>query len=227
MTVQLSQKALGLIAIGLSAFYLLMPSTFAAVLVDESAQDSLSGDKVESSSIFSGGHSSSSSARAKDVYEDLASFKRKKKMGISTTFAGATGLIGVNLDLNIFEDFAISLGGGVSHGFNSYNIHVKQTLGNDAFQPYFAFGYSRWFSNGGGPVDHTSPSLVVNKFLSEGAKHSGQFAENILYPAIGLQYVNLTGDYQGLGFFGELLMVMDMNNLAVGPTAGVGSIFYF
>ncbi len=208
----------------LTALLLFVPPAPAAILVDETEQNSLSADKVEDSPVRTV-HTSSS--RRQNIFDDISSFKRKKKMGISMTLAGATGLVGMNLDLNIFEDFAISLGGGLSHGFNAINFHVKQTLGGETFQPYFAFGYSRWYSNGGGPVNQTSPPIVGNKFLSESQKHSGEFAENIIYPAIGLQYINLKGDYQGLGFFGELLMVMDINNLAVGPTAGIGSIYYF
>jgi hypothetical protein len=199
----------------LIGIFLGMSSASAKVLIDESADQSLLS------------RSGAAIARSKEAFDDLASFKRKKKMGISTTLAGATGLFGINLDLNIFEDFAISLGGGVSHGFSSYNMHIKQTLGVDAFQPYMVFGYSRWFSDGGGPVSQTSPGLLVHKFLSEGARQSGQFAENIIYPALGLQYVNLTGEYQGFGVFAEVMVLMDLNNLAVGPSAGTGAIYYF
>jgi hypothetical protein len=200
----------------------------AAILVDESdeAHQDRSTSRITQSPDQ--GLTNRTVLRSDETFADVASFKHRKKMGISATLAGATGLVGTNLDLNIFEDFAISIGGGVSRGFGCYNAHVKQTLGGgENFQPYFAMGYSRWFSNGGGPIDQTSPSFVANKFLSDNAKATGKFAENIIYPALGLQYVNINGDLRGLGFFGEALVLMDLNNLAVAPTLGIGSILYF
>jgi len=162
-----------------------------------------------------------------DFFADAGALKHKKKMGVSATFAGATGLLGTNLDMNIFQDFAVSVGGGVSRGFQALNVHVKQTFGGVSFQPYMAIGYSRWYSNGNGPVNQTSPGFVADKFLSASERASGRFAENIVYPAFGSQYLFLNGDLRGLGFFGEVLMLMDLNKIALAPTLGVGSIYYF
>lgn len=165
-----------------------------------------------------------------DLKSDQSDFhlKKTKKLGLQTTFAGATGLFGLNLDINFAEDFAISLGYGFSRGFDAINVHFKRALGGTGFIPYFVAGYSRWFSKGEpGEIQNTAPSILSGKFLSRRERETGIFSENIIYPGLGIQYINADGEWQGLGFFAEVLLLLDIDDFQAGPTAGIGSIYYF
>lgn len=171
------------------------------------------------------GSKSSASMRSFDSAGDL---KKSKKMGLQTTLAGATGLLGLNLNLNFTKNFEFSLGVGVSRGFRSFNTHIKTPMGGKSFSPYFVGGYSRWSSSGSEDgVQSTSPSVLAKKFLSGHERRTGEFAENIIYPGLGLQYVQLEGELQGMGLFAEILMLVDIEDFLTGPTAGVGAIYYF
>ncbi|OFZ18039.1 MAG: hypothetical protein A2Z20_07965 [Bdellovibrionales bacterium RBG_16_40_8] len=186
----------------------LVPSLHAAIEVDETWW---SGSRVANNSFTSG-----------------IALKKTKKMGIQTTFAGATGLAGLNIDLNFSEDFALSVGYGVSRGFQAINIHAKQSLGGTSFIPYFVWGYSNWHAHGReSGVYNTSPAILAAKFLDAKEKRTGVFAKNIVYPGLGIQYINLSGDWLGLGFFAEVLALVDINDFLAGPTAGIGTIYYF
>lgn len=154
--------------------------------------------------------------------------KSNKRIGIQGTLAGAAGLAGLNLDMNLTKSFAFSLGLGVSRGFQSYNMHIKRSLGEGDFIPYFVAGYSRWYSGeGAGEVKRTSPPILANKFLSGRERATGVFTKDIIYPGFGLQYLLSEGDLQGLGFFAEALMLVDVNDFLAGGTGGIGTIFYF
>lgn len=174
------------------------------------------------------GWGAASRLKQSSTYSSGSGLKATKKIGISATFAGPVGLFGTNLDINFTEDFALSLGVGLSQGFNSFNVHMKRTLGGESFQPYFAAGYSRWSARGNeGSVEQTTPGVLADKFLSDREKRTGEFVENIIYPGLGLQYLTLDGDWQGLGVFAELQVLLDLDDIAVGTTASVGSIYYF
>jgi hypothetical protein len=192
----------------------LTTQAFAQILIDESG----------SSSRWLG-----NSVRSElSQFSSVESLRGLKRMGLSATVAGATGLIGTNMHLNFTRDFTFSLGIGMSHGFQSFNMHIKQSLGGETVMPYFVAGYSRWYTNGPeGTVDRTSPPMMGKKFLSARERQTGEFAENIIYPGLGLEYVTLSGDWQGMGFFAEALFLLDIDDFVAGGTAGVGTIYYF
>ena len=170
----------------------------------------------------------SGSRANKNTFDSGLALKRTKKMGIQTTFAGATGLVGLNADLNFAEDFAVSIGYGVSHGFQAFNIHVKESLGGKNFIPYFVGGYSRWYAHGReGGAHNTSPAFLADKFLSAHERRTGDFSKDIIYPGLGLQYLNIDGDWRGLGFFAETLFLVNLNDFLASATAGLGTIYYF
>lgn len=192
----------------------LASSAFAQILIDESG---------------SSGRWLGSSVRSElSQFSSAESLRGLKRMALSATVAGATGLIGTNMHLNFTRDFTFSLGIGMSHGFQAFNMHIKQSLGGGTVMPYFVAGYSRWYTNGPeGAVDRTSPPIMGKKFLSPRERQTGEFAENIIYPGLGLEYVTLSGDWQGLGFFAEALFLLDIDDFVAGGTGGVGTIYYF
>jgi len=193
--------------LGLVVLTMVATTSFASILIDESAPV---GNRYK---------------RSRDLETDL---KAKKKVGVSSTVAGAFGLFGVGIDLNFTRDVAFSIGAGLSQNFSAFNMNMKFALSDGSFQPYFVGGISRWSANGSnGEITHSTPGFLESKFLSDSERRSGKFAKNIIYPGLGLQYLNTSGDLEGLGYFAEVLMMMEISSLAVAPTGGVGAIYYF
>lgn len=162
------------------------------------------------------------------TFNSGAELKGLKKIGVGTTAAGAMGLLGLNLFINFSPDFTLSLGYGFSRGFNSANINFRYAMGGDQLIPYFTGGYSRWFSTQDDePVGKTSPSFFKNRFLNSKERATGQFGENLLYPGIGLEFLNKGGEWSGLSFFAEVIYLLDIDDFEAAPTAGIGTVLYF
>ena len=69
--------------------------------------------------------------------------------------------------------------------------------------------------------------ILGTKFLNADEKDQGEFAVNLLYPAIGIQYMQLGGEYAGVGVHAKILMLMDVDDFVAAPTGEVGVSFYF
>lgn len=161
-------------------------------------------------------------------FHDMYSLKSRDKAGISTTVAGPMGLFGVSIDLNFTPETTFSIGGGISQGFDAYDMDIKTDLTSGAFQAFFVGGFARWFSNRAhANLKNASPSFLYSKFLNSYERKTGIFAKNIIYPGLGLQYTELHGEYAGLGLFGEVITMMELSRLTLVPTAGLGAIYYF
>lgn len=160
-------------------------------------------------------------------FDSGMSLKQKKRMAVTASLAGAHGLAGINLDVNLTGDLAVGIGMGASRGFNSFNLNVKQTLGGTHFLPYFVGGYSRWTNDGGENVDRSSPGFFAKEFLSSRERATGEFAENIFYPGAGIQYIVTEGDWTGYGTYFEVLYLIDIDDFQAAMTGGLGASVYF
>jgi hypothetical protein len=170
---------------------------------------------------------SNSNSQSRAEFASASSMKEKRRMGVSTHFTGAVGLSGLSLDLNLTSRLSASIGLGASRGFQSFNMHFRNYFSGKNFTPYFTGGYSRWYSNDRERVGNTAPAFFSKKFLSGGELRKGEFAENILYPGFGAQYMNLSGEWAGFGYYMEALYLVDMDDLVAAPTVGVGINYLF
>jgi len=154
--------------------------------------------------------------------------RAKKRVGLGASFAGAVGLGGVNLNLNFTPEYTFILGVGLSHDFQTLNVGLKKYLGGRTVQPYAVAGYTNWHAEGESRnLEKTSPALLSNRFLSRHERETGRFSENIVYPGLGLEYTTVEGPYQGLSFYAEAMWLVDLDDIAMGATGGIGSIYYF
>jgi hypothetical protein len=170
----------------------------------------------------------SSITRSDDVEDSVGtSIKGERRMGLSTTFAGAIGLAGLAIDLNLTERFSYSIGLGGARGFQSFNMNIRNYFSSNNFQTYFTAGYSRWYSSSGDKVTSTSPPFMAKKFLSAKERASGNFSENIIYPGLGAQYISPSGEWKGFGFYFEALYLLDIEDFEAAPTAGLGATYLF
>lgn len=155
-------------------------------------------------------------------------FRQSRKVGVGFGLAGAYGIAGTHLELNFVPEVGLLVGFGLGSGYQTFNLQLKKVLAGDSFMPYIAGGLARWYS-----VDEsrkrtsTQPHFLADRFLNRSERQSGEFAEVMLYPAVGLQYLQLGGDWSGFSLYAEIQMLVDVDDLVSALNGGVGTTFYF
>jgi len=202
----------------------------AAVLVEE-------GGVTTNPSIEAPQSEESSSSRATlrldrgTAYLDGRALRKDRTISVGPVFGGPAGLVGLQGEFNVQPEISILAGFGGGVGFRSISFQVKRVFEGTYVLPYVAGGYSRWYSSGGGvesgPVDQTNPEFLRNAFLSQKSKESGNFGEDLIFPTVGLQYLQLNGVLAGFSVFAEVSALVDLNRLVMAPTGALGSIYYF
>jgi hypothetical protein len=155
--------------------------------------------------------------------------RKKRRVGVGAQGAGALGLGGVFLELNITErdGFVAGFGGG-GPAFQAWTIQYKKVLAGEWLLPYMAGGLARWNNFKAEPgITESTPGILTERFMSQSDRERGVINEWILYPAIGLQYVQLEGEWAGFSVFLELDMLIDVQDFVAGPTGALGMSYYF
>lgn len=179
-----------------------------AVLVEEN------GRKISSSSYVS-------SRNGND-------FKNNRKIGAGISLAGVQGLVGANIEINFSSETALITSFGLAEDFNSFGFSIKRSLNGKYFSPYLSGGFTRWYSGkDNGSIKSTTPGFLGNKFLSSKELSTGNFAETLLYPALGIQYLQLDGEWAGSSLFAEVVLLFDIDDFQTAPTGSVGYLYYF
>jgi len=161
--------------------------------------------------------------------EDAISMHNIRKVGLGVTAAGASGLAGINLEFHFSPDTAFLTGVGIASGFQTFKIQLKKYLTGTWFLPYMSVGYARWYSVGedNKNIKTSTPSFLAKRFLNDTEKRTGQFAENLIYPSLGLKYMQLTGEWAGVSAHAEVILLMDIDDLVVAPTGEIGMTYFF
>jgi hypothetical protein len=178
-------------------------------------------------SIFNEPTALYSSSRTKFEATNPMEFHEKRKMGVGTVFSGATGLLGAHMQFFLGTDFALGVGYGGADNLKALNVYFRELLTNNTFSFYWTAGYARWWNNGGKALSSSRPDYLYERFLSPSEKASGTFVEHIIYPGIGGQFYNLSGDFAGTSFYAEGLLITDVGALRVNPALGLGAFYYF
>jgi hypothetical protein len=175
-------------------------------------------DNKSAREIFEGGDYSS-------VYE----MRAKRRVGLGVEAAGELGMLGVQAELNFAMDDSAVVGFGGGPQYSSFNVGWHHNFGGRAISPFTSVSYSRWYSNAstGSTVGDTTPSFLGQKFLTEGERESGRFAENFVIPGAGLQYNILSGPYAGTTIYAEAMLLVSMANLANTITGAFGAQYFF
>src|SRR5690606_13392293 len=133
---------------------------------------------------------------------DLYEFRSHRKVGFGLGMAGIYGLTGAQLELNFVPEVSLITGFGLGSGYQAFNLQIKRTLTGNSFMPYISGGFARWYSVGdNGRITDTNPGFLSKRFLNDDEKRSGKFAEILLYPALGLQYLQLQGEWSGFSLY--------------------------
>lgn len=157
------------------------------------------------------------------------SFRARRKIGLGVEAAGSLGLVGAKTEINLTRIASFGGGFGLGPGYQSFNVFFKRAIGGDAFVPYIGGGFSRWYSVGdkNENISDTNPGLLANKFLSDEEKRTGSFSETLIYPSLGVQYYQLSGDWVGASLYAEILFLMNLDGFASAATGGLGFMYYF
>ncbi len=160
---------------------------------------------------------------------DGMDLRTKRRMGVGAAAAGAHGVFGINIDLNLTSRITTELGFGLSTEFQTFHFAVKRYLGGESVLPYIGLGYARWSNNGEtrGGIEETNPGFVAEQFMSEEDKEKGRITANILYPAAGIQYLLLDGRWAGFGIHAEIDILLEVSELEAAPTGSIGATYYF
>ena len=151
-----------------------------------------------------------------------------KKMGIGLSAAGALGLVGLKLEINFTPEYSLVSGFGGGLGYRSYTFQIKRTFGYRVFSPYVSVGFANWSSEKEKNVRRQQvPSFFSSKFLSSHEKVNGKFSKNIIYPGLGVQVMEVHGNWEGLTLYIEGLLLVDIEDAVYQPRGGLGLTYYF
>lgn len=175
----------------------------------------------------SNGREDAQATKIRSRFESALDLHRERKMGIGFMAAGATGVAGINMQMNFALDTGFEIGYGTGRDFNAFHFSIKQLLGTGFFAPYYGLGYARWSGRGQPIGSRSNPGILSEKFLSGEERQSGEFAENLIYPSLGFQVYKMSGDWAGSSIFAELVYLVDLDDFSGGPTGGLGYTYFF
>jgi hypothetical protein len=153
----------------------------------------------------------------------MEELRMSKRFGVGFSAAGPVGLLGIEVDLNLSEDFSVGGGIGTGLGYSTFMVKGRYFLIGDAVSPYLGVGYARWWNDEATDAKDLSPGILPNTFLAEKTDLSQGFDVHMVYPALGVQFMH------SLGFeiFAELQYLMKLFDMSGGVYAGLGMHWYF
>ena len=170
-------------------------------------------------------------AESRSVYgaDSGMSLRSSRRAGVGVNAAGAYGIMGMNLELNLTPRWSTIVGFGLSTEFQTFNFQARRVLGGEALLPYLGFGLAHWSNNGekSGGISKTNPSYVAEQFMDDEDRELGRISETLIYPALGLQYLILEGNWTGVGVNLELDLLLEVSTLEAVPTGSLGVSYYF
>jgi len=162
-------------------------------------------------------------AQEASTYTDNMKMRSDRRIGVGVEVGGESGLLGGLLELNMEDENAATIGLGFGNTFQSFSVNWKHSFEGNFFTPYTTVGYSHWYGNGG----HAPSSHVLDEMLNSDEKSTDRFGLDLAVAGAGVQYQELSGDFQGTSFFGELDMAVAPFRGKVMPTAAIGATYFF
>ena len=160
--------------------------------------------------------------------EDGLEMRKIRRVGIGLQAAGNLGFGGALMELNFSPRWGFGVGIGGGYNYQAVMAQAKYVLAGEWLMPYMTFGFTRWFSiNKTGYIEKTTPGFIADRLLNDDEKRSGEFSKNMIFPGIGLQLMQLKGEWAGASVYAEILALLDLGNFVSAPTATVGFLYYF
>lgn len=178
--------------------------------------------------VEEGGVSVTSSSYS-TISGDGLGFHRQRKVGFGIAGAGPWGVLGAHLELNFTSELSMQTGIGMGAGFQTFALQLRKFIPGKWFLPYMAAGVARWYTagDGDGAINETTPGFLGNRFLNDKERRTGRFSEILLTPTLGIQYLQLSGEWAGSTLFAEFNLLIDVDDFVLGPTGSVGYSYFF
>lgn len=170
---------------------------------------------------------SSRSSTSSSTFSTAAEMRSKHRVAVGASAGGRHGLFGVDVELDFTPDFAVLLGYGGGPGYQALSLHSRRYLGGHWLSPYVGLGWSQWRSEGGDSFESSSPEFLSTEFLNGNERSSGKFKKNLLIPSIGLQFLQLKGETQGLAIFAEFTYFVEVEDISGQSYGSLGLQYYF
>ncbi len=155
--------------------------------------------------------------QAGTTLEDL---KMDKRFGIGIEVGGPMAIMGIDIDVNVTEQFSLSAGLGTGMDYSTIGLKARYFLPGKTVSPYIGAGFAHWWSQG---TNDTSPGPgILQRFLVGDDPRQG-FSLFIVYPTFGVQFLHASG-FEVSAEVEYLFKLFDMAN---GPYAGLGVHWYF
>lgn len=192
--------------------------TTSAVFAQESSNES------SNQSIFS--RSQKFDNEGVELYDSNYELKNYKKLGLGISTGGLSGGFGFNLEVNVQPQDAIAFGLGTGMAYNTFHIAWKHNFESNYLSPYTKAGYANWF-NANSPNGDASSSDILKRVLTENQIKNNKFSANFIAAGMGLEYNQLEGELSGVNFYGELMVLGELNSSVYLPTAGLGLTYFY
>lgn len=152
----------------------------------------------------------------------LQQMRMEKRFGFGISAAGPLSLLGLEIDINLTEEWSIGGGLGTGLDYNTMMVKARYFMLGKSVSPYVGMGLARWWSKGTN-ASSLSPSILSEKMLPPGWDLKDGFDVFMAYPVLGVQFMHP----MGLSVFAEIQYFFKLFNLANGAYAGLGMHWYF
>lgn len=158
-------------------------------------------------------------------YANNWQMRTDRKVGAGLNVGGALGTIGAVIELNFEDENGSFAGFGQGPGYKTFALAWKHSFQGEYLTPFTTLGYSRWYSSS--ENGNVEDSNILKQLLSRNEILAGRFNADFVTGSFGAQYNELSGDLQGLSFYGDISLMYEYNKGSFIPLGSVGSIYYF
>jgi hypothetical protein len=153
---------------------------------------------------------------------ELEELKMDKRVGLGISAGGPLALMGMEMDVNVAEDFSLTGGLGTGFDYNTIELKGRYFLTGKKVSPYIGMGFARWWT-GGTNTTTFAPAIVSSKFIDPTVNPKNGFSIFLVYPTLGIQFLHKSG----FEISGELEYLFKLFAMANAVYGGIGVHWYF
>jgi hypothetical protein len=161
-----------------------------------------------------------------EIYGSNLDMKSHKKIGIGVATGGMTGGFGINAEFNLATQDTLYVGMGRGESYNSFHLGWKYNFESEYLSLYTKVGYGKWFNNAADGNTATSND-ILKRVLTESEIRQNKFSTDFVAAGAGAEYNQIEGELAGLNFYGEILLMSEINRSIYLPTGSVGVIYFY
>lgn len=162
-----------------------------------------------------------------DRPSQASDIKLDHRFGTGLLVAGAAGILGLGIDINLNPFFSTTAFMGTGYEFTAVGVKAQYYILGESVHPYIGAGYATWFASPGIlNLDKINPSLIYGSLLNadqKAAAFKNGFSLHLIYPTFGIQFVHETQ----FSVSAELMYLFNITDFSGSPYVGLNSYYYF